>query len=76
MRLAVLCVAAWTAEFSCAWALPPAATPQKSYDYTLAYGLVFLGLMLGLLCVLRRSGRRTEAGPQQYVSKSILIKEE
>ncbi|MGD0900527.1 MAG: hypothetical protein ABR915_22060 [Thermoguttaceae bacterium] len=76
VRSAVLFVAAWAGGLSCALAQPPASPQKTSYDYSFAYGLVILGVMLGLLCVLRPSGRRREAKPQQYVSKNILVEED
>jgi hypothetical protein len=75
VRLAAGSTAVWAAGVSSALA-QPAAVPEKSaYDYTFAYALVVLGVVLGLLCVLRPSGRHHETGPEQYVSKNILVEE-
>ncbi|MGA2068927.1 MAG: hypothetical protein ABSG86_28490 [Thermoguttaceae bacterium] len=77
VRLAAGTAAAWAAGLSCAAAQGLAEPAEKSsYDYTFAYALTSLGVVLGLLCVLRPGGRRHETGPQQYVSKNILVKEE
>ncbi len=71
-RLAILSAAAWAASTSAAFAERMPDTPQKTgYDYTFAYGLVLLAIILGLLCILRPSGRQREAGPQQYVAKNL-----
>ena len=73
---ATLTVAAWAVTISSATCGPPKAEPKPSYDYTFAYGIVLLGIILGLLCVLRPSGRRREAGPQQYVAKNVPVDDE
>jgi apolipoprotein N-acyltransferase len=74
-RLAAAAAAAWAAGLSSAWAQPGAGPEKTSYDYTFAYALVLLGVVLGLLCVLRPSGRRHEVRPEQYVSKNVLVEE-
>jgi hypothetical protein len=51
------------------------AAESATYDYTFAYFVVLLGVVLGLLCVLRPSGRRHEAGPEMYVLKNLLAEE-
>jgi uncharacterized membrane protein YgdD (TMEM256/DUF423 family) len=75
VRLAAGAAAVWAAGVSSALAQQEAASEKSGYDYTFAYALVVLGIVLGLLCVLRPSGRRHETGPEQYVSKNILVEE-
>jgi hypothetical protein len=75
VRLAAGAAAVWAAGVSPALAQSAGAAESAAYDYTFAYFLVLLGVVLGLLCVLRPSGRRHEAGPEMYVSKNILVEE-
>lgn len=74
---AVLLLACWVALFEVAMAekkAPPAPPPSEgsSFDYTLQYFIVILGIALGLLLVLRSSNRQERDHPEQYVGKNLL----
>jgi len=43
-----------------------ASSTTGAGPYVMAYGLVILGITLGLLVVCRSSGRRARARPEQY----------
>jgi hypothetical protein len=73
----VLVLAAWVAGAGFAWAQDKGGAAQESggVDYTLAYALVILGVVLGLLFVLRSSNRRERERPAGYVEKNLLKEE-
>lgn len=76
-KFVLLVLASWAAVVETALADRAEDTPPSGgfTDYTVAYFLVLMGIMVGLLLVLRSSNRREEEGPQQYVEKNV-VKEE
>lgn len=78
LKLAAVAVMCWTV--SCSVLLAAEDDPSKSAnkgsgDYTLAYFLLILGVVLGMLVVLRSSNRRDRESPEGYVQKNILTEE-
>ena len=70
-RTAVLAMVGWLAVCGVAAAQPGRPTPApapsiNSMTYVMAYGLVILGVGLGMLFVCRSSNRRERARPEQY----------
>lgn len=77
-RLAVLVAVSWTVAASWAFAdRSTSAVPDKGSltDYTLAYFLVGLGIVLGMLFVIKTSNRAERDRPAQYKAKNILEKD-
>jgi hypothetical protein len=66
----------WAACCGLALALPPGpAQPEaadSSSNYALPYALVVLGILLGLVAVLRSTARRERETPEEYQSKDML----
>jgi hypothetical protein len=67
---------AWAILAGAAWAGQPPQSPlQTTGDataWTLPYAIVMLGIVLGLLVVLRPSHRRERERPEEYVERNIL----
>jgi len=55
---------------------PEAPSEGSVTDYTMGYFVVFLGIALGLLSVLRASNRREREKPQQYQERNLLAQED
>jgi hypothetical protein len=75
-RNLVLALAGWLAVHGTA-AAQVAQQGQKKQEaeggsYVLAYGLVILGIALGLLVVCRSSRRRDRAKPEQYEESKVM----
>jgi hypothetical protein len=66
LALLLLSACAWLATPEGAWAKPPkVAEPPATKSYSLPYGLVILGVALGVIVVTRPSNRLNE--PKQPV---------
>ena len=76
-RFVFLVLASWAAVVESALADKSADAPQSGgfTDYTVAYFLVLMGILVGLLLVLRSSNRHEQEGPQQYVEKNVAKEE-
>jgi hypothetical protein len=76
VKLAALALICWAATSSILLAAEDDPSKNKgSGDYTLAYFLLILGVVLGMLVVLRSSNRRERESPEGYVQKNILKEE-
>jgi len=74
LRILTFAAVCWIAVQATALAKPPEEDPGAGgvWKWMLAYLLVLLGIGLGLLVVLRTSGRRDRAKPEAYGEKRLL----
>ena len=81
-RILFLALAGWLALHGAALAQrqPPIKPIEgqnlNSTVYVMAYGLVLLGIVLGMLLVCRSSNRRERARPEQYAESKVLKPED
>jgi hypothetical protein len=78
MRMVFLTVAAWMCGVATASAqgIPPKPSAAESGgSWVMAYMLVLLVITLGLIIVLKSSGRRERAKPETYGEAKTLPKE-
>ena len=81
-RVALLVLAGWLAVHGNALAQMAAPKQNKpnetinSSAWVLAYFLVILGIVAGLLFVCRSGGRRERARPEQYGEAKVALEDE
>ena len=75
-RIAFFALVGWLAVYGVALAqVPPKKEDHPSLNssvYVMAYGLVILGIALGMLFVCRSSNRRERAKPEQFGESKAL----
>ena len=79
-RIAFFALAGWLTVYGAALAQGP-VKPRESESvgsgvYVMAYGLVILGIALGMLFVCRSSNRRERAKPEQFGESKALKPED
>jgi hypothetical protein len=82
-RIALFALAGWLAVHGAALAQAPQAPAKaqgganiNSMTYVMAYGVVILGIVLGMLFVCRSSNRRDRAKPEQFAESSLVKKDD
>ena len=80
VRLGAWVVGVWAVACSRVWAQrstePVNPAGGSVTDYTLAYFLVALGIVLGMMFVVRTSSRRERDRPEKYKEKNLLAQED
>ncbi len=81
LKTALFCLFGWLSIHGVALAQVAKVTEKKSSitgggAYVMAYGLVILGLTLGMLFIVRSSNRRDRARPEAYGEAKADEKEE
>jgi hypothetical protein len=76
VNLVVSVAIVWLALYGAALAQvkkeePKSSSTTGSGAYVMSYGLVILGITLGLLVVCRSSGRRDRSRPEQYMEGKV-----
>jgi hypothetical protein len=77
LRFVVLIGGCWATGAAQAWAQLPIKPADQGTGsaYTLPYFLVLMGVILGLIFVLRPSNRRERERPAQYQEKKVMTDE-
>ena len=81
LKTALFCLCGWLSIYGVALAKVAKEAEKKSSTtgggaYVMAYGLVILGLTLGMLFIVRSSNRRDRARPEAYGEAKADEKEE
>jgi hypothetical protein len=75
LKTLALAAGMWLAGGAAAWAAEgPAGGEEQPPSYVLAYMLVLLGIILGMVAVCHSSHRKDREGPQQYKARSAAAK--